>query len=221
MLPAADKLQATDSSDLRPPLSRLLEGIELGGWSLDSSSFNVLWHIVEQENPSTILEFGSGVSSLVLGHWVAQSPDRFLVSLEQDSAEAKRQTSRLAARNLSDQCVVVHAPTRENGRYEIDHHCLSQVLGDRHIDLVFIDGPAGPPGCRDSTLSAVVDYCRRGARWVLDDAFRDGEIGILRSWSRVSGISIEGIIPIGTGLAVGKVVRPSSRRRDRESSPKM
>ena len=47
-----------------------------------------------------------------------------------------------------------------------------------------------------------------GARWFLDDSFRDGELRVLNHWNRVHGIVVEGIYPIGKGLGVGIVTDP-------------
>jgi len=49
-------------------------------------------------------------------------------------------------------------------------------------------------------------FSHHGARWFLDDAFRDGELGILRKWQRLPGIEVNGIYPIGKGLATGYFV---------------
>jgi hypothetical protein len=45
-------------------------------------------------------------------------------------------------------------------------------------------------------------------RWFLDDAFRDGELGVLNQWTGLSGIFVDGIYPIGKGLGAGVVNDP-------------
>jgi len=96
---------------------------------------------------------------------------------------------------------VVHVPLRE-GPYDVGK--LGVVPPGGHVDWILIDGPSGPPGCRYWTLPALRGHCGPGARWFLDDAFRDGELAILRKWRNVSGIVVEGIYPIGKGLATGR-----------------
>ena len=48
-------------------------------------------------------------------------------------------------------------------------------------------------------------YSRAGTRWFLDDAFRDGELDILRNWARQPEFGVQGIVPIGKGLATGVI----------------
>ena len=70
-----------------------------------------------------------------------------------------------------------------------------------------IDGPAGEIGCRTGTLPMLINHCSEWAKWCLDDAFRDGEVKILSQWSRLAGVEVEGIYPIGKGLGTGSVER--------------
>ena len=99
----------------------------------------------------------------------------------------------------------MHAPLSAASRYCIDLEQVKRHLDGRALDWVLIDGPAGPEGCRDTTLPGVISLCRDGARWFLDDALRDGELKILRDWSRLRGVYLEGIYPIGKGLATGRI----------------
>ena len=68
-----------------------------------------------------------------------------------------------------------------------------------------IDGPAGPAGVRFGTLPLVQGYVRDGARFVLDDALRDGELAIARDWATLPYANVAGIRLIEKGLLVGTV----------------
>ena len=48
-------------------------------------------------------------------------------------------------------------------------------------------------------------FCRPGARWLLDDGFRDGELDFLREWQQRKQCVVAGIWPTGKGLAMGIV----------------
>ncbi len=208
------------SDPLVPPLNRLISTSErlqcerlrrpladaiLGSWSLNPPTLDRLWLRLSAKTPRTLLEFGSGVTTRVFAMWAADDADRRVLSLEQDAAQAAALRSALKESGMAGQTQVIHAPVGPDGSYCIDLHSLSTAAGSQAFDFVFIDGPAGPPGCRLNTLPRVTPLCSDGAVWLLDDAFRDGELEILDAWSLVRGLTVDGIIACGTGLAVGTV----------------
>ena len=115
---------------------------------------------------------------------------------------------RLAESGLSEHVKILYAPISEEGKYQLDTDRLWELLGTKRADWLFIDGPAGPEHCRVWTLRLLAKFCRPGARWFIDDAMRDGELGILREWSRLPGIVVEGIYPTGKGLGTGSLKDP-------------
>jgi hypothetical protein len=180
---------------------------------VDASTITFLWKRMQQERPNIMVECGAGLSTLVLTKNAARrcfertSPSVY--SLEQDLRIKDAIEKRLEACGLRNRAEVLHTPISERGNYEFDPQKLRERLGSGAIDWLLIDGPAGPDGCRVSTLPFLAKFCRPGARWYLDDAFRDGELQTLNDWRRLPGIVVEGIYPIGKGLATGTVNDPS------------
>jgi hypothetical protein len=216
LVPPMETFKGSASSLSDPELARLLANDELGTWALDLATIEVLWERLQVERPRTLLEFGAGVSTVVLARYsqwrAAQGLERaVIVSVEQDAGVREKVEQRLAENGMSEGVHVLHAPLSEASRYRIDVDAIRQCLGGHELDWVLIDGPAGPDGCRVSTLPDVMELCADGARWFLDDALRDGEIGILREWSRLREVTVEGIYPIGKGLATGTVGRAAAR----------
>ena len=115
---------------------------------------------------------------------------------------------RLEACGLKQFVTILHAPISKRGDYQFDANELRKHLGSQEVDWLIIDGPAGPEGCRVSTLPFLARFCRPGARWFLDDAFRDGELKFLNHWDSIPGIEVERIYPIGKGLGAGVVNDP-------------
>ena len=111
--------------------------------------------------------------------------------------------------NLAAHARILHAPVSEQGAYLISDDELRRALNGYLADWIFIDGPSGPEGCRRWTLPMLERFARPGARWFLDDAFRDGELDCLRECHQLPRFAVVGIWPVGKGLAAG-VVRPSS-----------
>jgi hypothetical protein len=209
LVPPMETFRGTGAALSDPGLARILATDELGTWALDVATIEVLWEKLQADRPAAVLEFGAGVSTVVLAQYAQWRRDGgegrapVIVSLEQDAGVAQKVRDRLASLGLSAGVHVLHAPLSDRSRYVIDLPRIKDCLSGRAAEWVLIDGPAGPDGCRVSTLPDVLSLCRDGARWFLDDALRDGELGILREWSRLRNVAVEGIYPIGKGLATG------------------
>jgi hypothetical protein len=198
-------------------LKTLLMNDTLGEWSLDAQTIVLLWGILHREKPRLVVECGAGISTLVLARYAALASSDgdpcCIVSLEQDFETTQSVRLRLSSVSLDRFVQVVHSPLDPNGNYSLDNfeEALAR-LSRRAVDFVMIDGPAGVTGCRLTTLPMLRGHCRDGARWFLDDAFRDGEMRILNHWSSLAGIDVEGIYPIGKGLGIGSVQHRSTIR---------
>jgi len=187
------------------------------GWTLDGETITFLWNLLQQEQPKVIIECGAGLSTLVFArgfetYGSSSSKPRSLVSLEQNLWVKKAVETRLQRCGLEQYVNVMHSPvSKRKGEYLLDPDRLRARLGSEKADWVVIDGPAGPDGCRGSTLPSLAQFCRPGARWFLDDAYRDGELQVLHDWDRLGGISVDGVAPIGKGLGMGVVNDPELR----------
>ena len=160
-----------------------------------------------------IIECGAGLSTLVFARSLetnrfGSSNSHSLVSLEQNLWVKQAVETRLQACRLEQHVNVMHSPVSGRGEYQLDPNLLRAHLGSEKADWVVIDGPAGPDGCRASTLPSLAQFCRPGTRWFLDDAYRDGELDVLNAWNGLGGVVVDGIAPIGKGLGMGIVNDP-------------
>jgi hypothetical protein len=197
-------------------LKECLESAPLGGWSLDAETVDWLWDEVQRCRPACILECGSGVSTVL---WAAYARDQGLrapavISLEQDQASRTETIRRLERHELQEFAAVVYAPLDVTASYSVEVSELDALLEGKRADWVLIDGPAGHDGVRVTTLPALASLCRSGARWFLDDAYRDGELAVLQAWSKMPSLRVEGIRPTLHGLATGVIVDPDSVRAE-------
>jgi len=193
-----------------PQLEESLGGCSVGAWRLDAPTIRMLWSSLELLGPTTILEFGSGTSTVVLASYAASRRNRLarIVSVEQNEWALADTRARLAEKHLDSYAEVFHAPVTPAGAYRLDPGVLQASFHECRPNWILIDGPVGPPGCRVHTLLEYGRLCAPGARWFLDDAFRNGELNALSRWSRTPGIEVEGIYPVGKGLATGIISRP-------------
>jgi hypothetical protein len=199
-------------------LKELLHDDLLGAWSIDHVTVMLLWQRLIQDQPRTIVECGAGLSTIVLAKYAElcrlQHLGRTtLYSLEQDGEVKHAVERRLAELELDGSVHILHVPVAKHGGYDLDPPRLIEQLGGQQVDWILIDGPSGPAGCRDRTLPVLAPFCRPGARWFLDDALRAGELGVLRRWSGMPGIEVDGIHPVGKGLGTGSVKRPQDLSR--------
>ena len=143
-----------------------------------------------------------------LGLWLQQLSFASVARAESLGQEAVE--TRLQGCGLEQRVSVLYSPVSRGGEYQIDPNQLRAHLGSKKVDWVIIDGPAGPDGCRASTLPSLAQFCRPGARWFLDDAYRDGELEVLNQWTGLTGVVVDGIYPIGKGLGTGLVTDPGN-----------
>lgn len=201
-------------------LAETYSHLELGVWSLGAKTLNHLEHLIARHKPAMVLEFGSGVSTACLAHYLMEvHPERKdvkILSIEQDQEHARRTRSLVNTLAAAEICEVIDrslTPTRvfetATQCYDVSPEFLAGVLEDRKIDLVVIDGPSGPPGVRLATLPLVMDHLAPNARIVLDDALRDPELEIARAWRTLPGITIHGLRIFDKGLLEASYTPPA------------
>lgn len=217
LVPAARPTRGADLPD--PVLAAALSELTLGAWTLGPSSIAALRRVLTDVKPGVVVEFGSGVSTVCLAHYGADlDPLVQVISLEQDAAEVARTTALLARLPVSSPVTLLHAPLEERvveGRrlssYSLADTDLDSALGGRSIDLVVIDGPAAEDGARFGTLPLLLSRLSPKAVVFMDDALRDGELSAARGWVDLGTLKVDGIIPVGHGLLIGRMPPPHGR----------
>jgi predicted O-methyltransferase YrrM len=153
--------------------------VETNAWSLGDEPLRRVLLAID-EGARTIVECGSGRSTVLIARRLAELGEGSVHSLEHDAGWADRTRELLAAEAVA-RAEVITAPL-ENGWY-----ARSAVrLLPNSVDLLLIDGPpAGEPELRRSrhpTLDELGDRLRPGALIVLDDARRVGEAEAMELW---------------------------------------
>jgi len=195
------QLRGKQSKVLRDLLD---SSVQMGTWAIDQNGAKMLWEWLEKERPAHIFEFGSGVSTLVFGAWIKQSATQgtSCVSIDQNRRDAEKTNAWLKRLGLSDFVIVHHVPVDVSGRYHLAE--ASGIMNGVKYDFVFVDGPAGPDGCRCHTLPALRPHLSDKGVWFLHDALRDGELYAIQQWQRDDVFRTKGIYAVGQGLAVGE-----------------
>lgn len=172
------------------------------GFALSDASLSFLRELIRDEQPRVLLEFGCGASTLALAAAAAEYGGT-VISVEQNAGFVEITQRKLRAARLDAR--LAHCPLNTSGEYDLGPRFLGSVLGPLRPEFVLVDGPSGGGTVRAASLLAVLPRLAPGALFVLDDALRDGEIGVARRWALERSVRLQGVRLVGHGLLVGRV----------------
>lgn len=176
------------------------------GWAATPELAATIYRIVREERPRSVVELGSGASTVVIAAALEQNGTGHVTSIDQDAEYAERTRESLRREGLSERADVVHAPIRTmevegSSRLWYDRSALP---GDDSIDMLIIDGPNHElqKMARYPALPIFFNRLSEHAVIVLDDADRRDERRAVRAWQeRFDGLSVEYVdSPKGTAI---------------------
>jgi len=185
--------QADGSNLADPELAVALGGVMLGEWPMAVAAIDAWGQAVLKNKPETVLEFGSGVSTVVSAILMRRIHGDGAVrvySVEQGEAAGHETFAKLRALGL-DAMVAMHiAPVAEGVvdafagvGYDLSVAEMGAFLGGARPQMVLIDGPFGGYGARFSTLPVAHPWLAPDAEIWMDDALRDSELSIAYWWT--------------------------------------
>jgi len=168
-------------------------------YTLGAEGLNFLDRRIRELQPDAILEFGSGVSTVILAARMAEmhgddrprvfsvdESETYLRDTHQMLAEVGlRRCARLAQREVREQVIRGHS----TACYDLDESFLSSFL-DIVPDLILVDGPSGGGTVRLGTLPLVQDHVHAPCTFFLDDALREEEIAVASLWRRLAAVEL-------------------------------
>jgi predicted O-methyltransferase YrrM len=168
---------------------------QANAWALLPAGLELVLGAVAEGRP-TVVECGSGESTVAIARLLAERGDGRLYSLEHDEHWAERTRNRLAAEELTECVELIEAPLRPHGLGDGDWYELGALERLPHaIDLLLVDGPPGdlaPDGqMRYPALPLLAPRLADGALVLLDDIDRPGELHVLERWRRELGTEFE------------------------------
>jgi predicted O-methyltransferase YrrM len=151
----------------------------LGGWAASADFLVLVAEHILNNRPSAIVEFGSGVSTLVMARCVQLNGSGKLLTFEHDEVFAKLTESR--ARTLDLDVNVRCVPLSPIGSFAGQWYVTNDL--PEEIDLIVIDGPpmSYHPETREGAASLFRNLSIRGVV-ILDDAARPGERAVAGRW---------------------------------------
>lgn len=157
-----------------------------GRWAMNAAGLLRLLSLVEQTQPKTVLELGSGTSSV----WIAYALERTggrLVSIDHAPEFAEQTAFTLAMHGLRQVAEVRHAPlqpVRVDGR-DFRWYAEDAFADLSDVGLLVVDGPPANTGpvARFPALRLLESRLSARATVFLDDADRPDEQRILEQWT--------------------------------------
>lgn len=179
----------TDIQAMRQLFDRLSTDAPLppvSGWALNPSGLLLLVDTIERSRATTIVECGSGTSTVWMALALRNLGRGRIWSFDHDKRFAERTRQMLAAHGLEEWAEVQHAPlvTTATPRGEFNWYDLDPLEITPPIDLLVVDGPphTAQHHARYPALPVFAPYLAPDALIVVDDAQRTDEAGMVAHW---------------------------------------
>lgn len=180
----------TDIQALEQLLSRYTPEAPLppvAGWALSPVGLLALVNVIESHRASTVVECGSGTSTLWIAYALKRLGRGHLIALEHLPEYAEKTRSVLAAHGLADYAEVRLAPLEPiaTRRGEFMWYSFDASELDEPVDLLLVDGPPQSTGrhARYPALPVFADHLAPSALIIADDTDRQDEQDMLEYWS--------------------------------------
>lgn len=157
----------------------------LGRWALEAKSMLHLVLLIKEHEPKTVVELGSGSSTVWLSYFVEQYGGQ--VHSVDHLAQYQQQTLQyLKKHDLETTASVTEAPLQSYtiGGHEYSWYDMQAFEQIESIDLLIIDGPPGKTNrwARYPALPLLQHKLAPNALVVLDDSDRKDETQTLQQW---------------------------------------
>ena len=169
------------SLGLRAPLPAMRQT-----WAIAPDSAAFLIQVILEHDVRTVLEVGSGLSTVLVAKALELTEGTSFVSLEQDPKYLAKTLALLRSEGLEPQVDLVEAPLQETliGESVWQWYDQSKLTELSRIDLLIVDGPPSRTSelARYPALPLLASKLNDGALIFLDDARRKDEAAILDRW---------------------------------------
>lgn len=189
---AAEREQAAyDLSFLADP--------RFGGWRLEEDACRFLGRVCETLRPQRVVEFGSGLSTLVLAHEIKRGNVEEVWSIDHLNDFSGHPRGEILAAGLNEYVHFLHCPIRPGffgGKlfhfYKLPEGMFNSI---KSVDLIIIDGPPYFFESREAVLYLAFPALSENSLILLDDAGRKNREQVyLGNWQRYFGANIESVI---------------------------
>jgi len=147
---------------------------------------NILIKYIENNKPETIVECGSGVSTIISAYCLKNNKKGKIYSLDHEQKYLEITQENLKTHKVSEYVELIHSPvidfTINNKKHKFyDINLLNNIS---EIDILFVDGPPRTiqPDIRFASVPLFYDKIKTGGIIILDDADRKPEKQAINEW---------------------------------------
>ena len=166
--------------DLRAPLPPMRL------WAASPDFALKVMQVIHTHQPQTILELGSGSSTLIASYCLETIGNGHIISLDHEAIFAQATRNLLSQHSLSQWAEVVHAPLQNItlGWKSMRWYTQDALASLEAVDLLIVDGPPETtnPMARYPAVPLLIDKLKPGAHILIDDAMRPDEVTMVQRW---------------------------------------
>lgn len=158
----------------------------MGGYAISPLFGELLVSLIREVRPATVVELGSGVSTLIIGYCLEEQGGGRCISLEHDAGYAQESAANVEEHSMEGYVEVVHAPLQDvrlNGRTWPWYRpgSLDTITS---VDMLVVDGPPGSIGhmARYPALALLNGKLSDRAVIVVDDTRKADERALVGLW---------------------------------------
>jgi hypothetical protein len=171
-------------------------------WSLQPEAILHLLNIISIKKPKSIIEFGSGVTTLYIAKLLQIEGNKAaFVSIESDLEWHETIRLKLVENKLDKIVRQIHAPIemidkqfsfKEQATWYSTSSIENKIGDIDHFDMIIVDGPIGgsTPYARYSAMPFLKNKTSKKSIWFLDDTNRSHEGEIINNWAQLSGLNM-------------------------------
>ena len=172
--------------------------LPFGQWAMEPASLLQIINYIQIHQCESVVECGSGLSTLIIGALFQQNQRGHIISLEEDPEWHEIMSNMLAEQGLNSYVTLISAPLQpynssgeETLWYSREH--LAVIFQEfSHLDLLIIDGPiASSSASRYPALPEFEPLIDDQTLIILDDSNRPREQNILETWKQMYDLDIE------------------------------
>lgn len=173
--------------------------------------------LIDLVQPRFILEYGSGLSTLLFSKQLANAGDAIVYSIDNSEFYLNKTRESLSGQsNVKLFCCPIRPYQHKFKRFlTYDVSYLQHLPQGRAPDMILIDGPLGHRYGREAALYQVAPFISPETLILLDDANREPEQTAIANWHKVWGdaLDIVHFPDLKKGLAILQIKRPLQQIR--------
>jgi len=190
-------------------------------WAVSPDFANVIVSLIREVRPRTIVEAGTGVSTLIAGYCLRAQGEGQCLSLEHDETYASISSRNVEKHGLERHVNVAHARLVEvevRGQRWL-WYSPAVLEGITSVDMVIVDGPPGyvQDLARYPALPLLFDRLTDKAVVVIDDCNRQEEKAIVERWLKEYPFFSLETLDTERGAVVLRRYEPGLERRGSEA----